>query len=219
MGVFMLAWLISGILMLTPGRWFGDLKPRSASHFVDYSQITLSPADIISRLDADRRTPQDIRAVTLRRISDRALYEVRFKGGETQLFDAQTGQPFVFTPELAEALARDAYPSTAAVHSIEKLEEYDRLYSWGSLPIYRLRFEDHPSAIVTVVQADGRVMRLTSMMGVQRAITGLHEFIPVKLVTDNDNVRKGLLILTGTLALIGTIAGIYLIFPVRRKRR
>lgn len=219
MGVFMLAWLISGILMLIPGQLFGDLKPRSASHVVDYSQISLSPADIMSRLDADRRTPQDIRAVTLRKIFDRALYEVRFHGGETQVFDAQTGQPFVFTPELAEALARDAYPSTAAVHSIEKLEEHDRLYSWGSLPIYRLRFEDHPSAIVTVVQADGRVMRLTSMMGLQRAITGLHEFIPVKLVTDNDNVRKGLLILTGTITLLGTIVGIYLTLPVRRKVR
>lgn len=218
MGVFMLAWLVSGILMITPGRWFGDLAPQNPGHIVDYSQITLSPADIISRLDANRVTPQEIRAVTLRKIFDRILYEVRIKGGQTQLFDAQTGQPFVFTPELAEVLARDAYPSTAAVRSIEKLEEYDRLYGWGSLPVYRLRFEDHPSTIITVVQANGRVMRLTPMMGIRRAITGLHEFIPLKLVTDNDNVRKGLLILTGMLTLFGTIAGIYLTLPARRKR-
>lgn len=219
MGVFMLAWVVSGILMLTPRHWFGDLAPQNPGHIVDYSQIALSPADIISRLNTDGTTPQEIRAVTLRKISDRILYEVRIKGRQTQRFDAQTGQPFVFTPELAEALARDAYPTTAAVRSIEKIEEYDLLYSRGLLPVYRLRFEDHPSAIVTVVQADGKVMRLTSMMGIRRAITGLHEFEPVRLVTDNNDVRRGLLIITGTITLLGTLVGIYLTLPARGKEQ
>jgi len=217
MGVFMLAWLVSGILMMTPERWFMAGPSREPGHIVDYSKIFLSPADIISRLDADRRAPQAITSMKLRQIRDRIIYKVRFSDGEVRLFDARTGQLFVFTSELAEVLARDAYPSKAAVLSIEKLEEHDLLYSWGALPAYRLRFEDYPSAIITVVQADGRVMRLTFMMGIRRAITGLHGFEPVKLVTDNENVRKGLLILTGMIALFGSLVGLYLALPARRK--
>lgn len=217
MGFFMLAWLVSGILMLTPRYWFGELQPQGARHSVDYSRITLSPADIISRLDSGGEVAQNIDAVTLRKILDHVLYQVRYSDGHTQLFDARTGQPFEITVELAEALARDAFPSEATLRSVDRIEEYDLLYTWGSLPVYRLRFEDHPSVVITVVPADARVMRLTPMMGIRQAITGLHEFEPVKLFTDSNDVRRGLLIITGAITLLGTLIGIYLIFPFRRK--
>ena len=59
MGVFMLVWLVSGVVMALPYYWFtgpsGDSGP-----VLDYNTVTLSPADAIAQLEQHTGTEHQL---------------------------------------------------------------------------------------------------------------------------------------------------------------
>jgi len=90
MGVFLFAWLISGMVMLLPSGWFGP-EARAGGYTIDYRAANLSPADAIARIEARSGVPLEVASVRLQRIRDQLLYAVKIRGGEEQLVDASTG--------------------------------------------------------------------------------------------------------------------------------
>lgn len=216
MGIFIVIWLLSGLLMAMPASWFGPV----ASHQnppADWSRVTLSPAGAIARATARQNPPAAARDVSLRQINEHLLYSVTTTDGKELLIDAHHGRHFEFTPALAESIIRTAFRVDAPLQEISILEKHDHSYSWGGLPAWRMSFQDDPSAIYYLGQRDLRMFRSSLPTRIRSAIVSLHEFEPVKLVSDNWWVRKGLLIAISAIALVGAVAGLLLVFPVNRK--
>jgi hypothetical protein len=216
MGIFIVIWLLSGLLMAMPASWFGPV----ASHQnppADWSRVTLSPATAIARATARQDPPAAARDVSLRQINEHLLYSVTMTDGKEVLIDARRGKRFEFTPALAESIVRTAFKVDAPLQEISILEKHDHSYSWGGLPAWRMSFQDDPTAVYYLGQHDLRMFRSSLLTRVRSAIVSLHEFEPVKLVSDNWWVRKGLLILISTIALAGAVAGLFLLLPARRK--
>jgi hypothetical protein len=80
-----------------------------------------------------------------------------------------------------------------------------------------MTFDDSSSESYFLVQDDLKLYRSSTVTRVRAAITSLHEFIPLKYITDDSRVRLGLLGLVFGTALVGAITGMLLTLP-RRKR-
>src|SRR3546814_6923620 len=65
-----------------------------------------------------------VEGLTLRRILDRPIYEVR-SGGSLRLLDARTGDPVAIDERLATEIARSAYHHEAPVRQVTFLQEHN----------------------------------------------------------------------------------------------
>lgn len=216
MGVFIVMWLISGILMAMPDYWFGP-TPEYMQPVIDYHSATLSPADTVGVLISRGIPSDDIRRVDLRQVRNDLLYSVQLGTGETLLVDARSGETFEFSEELVVDIIRDTFHVDSTVVDVTRLNKHDASYPWGSLPAWKIRFAYDSSHVYLVAEKDLGVFRSSTATRVRTAITSLHEFTPVYLISDDQRVRKGLLILTGTVSLAGALIGVLLTLPRRRR--
>ena len=122
----------------------------------------------------------------------------------------------MITPELAEQIARDDFPSRARVLQIERADRHSFDYPWGPLPAYRIVFDDAQATVFYVSTSDGTVQRSDRSSRIRRAITSLHTFEPLKLITKRDAVRRGLLVLLSVVGVGVAGTGYYLALPRRR---
>jgi hypothetical protein len=216
MGIFIISWLLSGLLMTIPASWFGPVADHQNPP-ADWSRITLSPAAAIARATTREYPPAAARNVSLRQINEHLLYSVTTTDDKEVLIDAHRGRQFEFTPALAESIIRTAFKVDAPLQEISILEQHDHSYPWGSLPAWRVSFQDAPSAEYYLAERDLRMFRSSPVTRIRAAIMSLHEFEPITLVTDNWWVRKGLLIAISAIALVGAMAGLFLTLPGNRK--
>jgi hypothetical protein len=217
-GIFMVTWLLSGILMAMPPYWFGPTAHHRNPQ-ADFRSVVISPAEAISRMEQHTGQPANVTDIRLRQINNDILYAIRLEEGGEQLVNATTGEEFVFTPELATSIIRKNFRIETPLIEVRKLESHSRDYPWGSLPVYRLDFADDGSANYFVAEQDLKIFRSSTLTRVRAAINSLHAFDPVKLISDNDWVRKGLLIVIGTIGLAGALIGVWLTLPIGRGRR
>jgi hypothetical protein len=209
--------ILSGLLMIMPPDWFGAAPHWPRNPPADYHQAVLSPSDAVARLTTDTGSPVEIKQIKLRQINEHLLYSIVHGENSKQLIDAATGEYFNFTPELAESMIRNEFSIETPLTEIEQLTEHSSVYPWGSLPAYRMTFDDSSSESYFLVQDDLKLYRSSTVTRVRAAITSLHEFIPLKYITDDSRVRLGLLGLVFGTALVGAITGMLLTLP-RRKR-
>jgi len=217
MGAFLFVWLVSSLVMLIPPSWFGSAA-RTPGGDVNYRAASLSPADVIARMEARSGRALDVVSVSLQHIQDQLLYAVSLKGGEKQLVDAGTGAYFDITPGLAESTVRATFPTEAPVAEIVQLHEHDTSYPWGALPAFRVSFTDNPSVYYLVEPGTTRVVRSSPASRLRRAIVSLHQFDPIESLTGSVLARKGLLVITCVVSLLGVITGYYLVFYAHRRR-
>lgn len=217
MGIFMLIWLISGVVMSLPDYWFVKTGKYTAAD-IDYRTLVVSPAAAVTRFEQHHGGPQDIRKIRLNTIGDDTYYLVRASGGLKGSINARTGEYFDFPAALAEQLARQRYGIEAPLAASDYLTEYSATYPNGHLPVYRLGFTDRPGHYYYVNTDNGNVDQSTLLSRVYHGITSLHAFDPLVSLTGNNQLRMGLLFVTGAVSLLGTIIGVILIFPLRRKR-
>jgi len=98
------------------------------------------------------------------------------------------------------------------------IQQHSFSYPYGVLPVYKVRFKEAESVSYYINPAAAAVHRSTWLMRV-RAIAGiLHDFGPVRKLFSSDTVRWALLFFVAVIALIGTIAGLYLTLPVRKQK-
>jgi hypothetical protein len=217
-GIFMITQIMSGLLMIMPPEWFGSGSAWHKNLPADYHRAVLSPSDAVAKLTADTGLPVEIKQIKLRQINEHLLYSIVHGDNSKKLIDAATGEYFDFTPELAESMIRNQFSIETPLTVIELLTEHSSVYPWGNLPAYRMTFDDSSSESYFVVQDDLKLYRSSPVTRAHAAITSLHEFIPLKLITHDSRVRLGLLGLIFGIALVGAIAGMLLILP-RRKRQ
>jgi hypothetical protein len=214
-GIFMVTWLLSGILMAIPNDWFGDVMWHK-NPVPDYRNAVFSPAEAIATLEAGSSTRVQVKNTKLRQINEHLLYSMELADGSEQLVDASNGEPFTFTAELAESIIRDNFKIDAPLAEIGQVTEHSAAYPWGKLPVFRATFTDSSSVSYFIAPADLKVFRSSPVTRLRTAITSLHEFGPVNFLTSDSRVRKGLLIVIAGIALAGTIAGVLLTLPRRR---
>lgn len=214
----MVAWLVSGILLVMPPYWFGPTASYKNPP-IDFSTATLSPAAAIDRLDTPGVTADDIKRVELRQIRDELLYSIRLADGKTRLINAHNGNPFSFSADLVLDIIRTTFKVDSPVQEITRMMEHDMTYPWGSLPAWRIRFDLNPAHAYLLEESSLRVFRSSNATRMRSAITSLHEFAPIDLITSDSRVRNGLLIVTGSISLIGALLGVLMTLPRKRAQR
>jgi hypothetical protein len=208
-GIFLLVWLISGIVMVLP-----DLIPSSsrqpAPRLLNVEAIEMPPAEAIAAAAESLRKSLNVISMALLTIRNVVVYQITMRDGGSLLIDPRTRRVFEITPELAELIVRDNFPTQASIHRIERVEHHDLSYPWGALPAYRVVFGDKPDIVYHVSTRDGAVQLSDPWSRVQAAIGSLHTFEPLKYIVQKDEVRNGLLILLSVVG-VGTAAtGYYL---------
>jgi len=174
---------------------------------VDFRSVTLSPAAAIANLEKVFGKDLEVDRMNLRRLHDTVVYEVGLKSGGSHQINAVSGQVFTMTPELAEQIVRDTFPTQARVLQIDRIGRYTYSYQWGPLPAYEIVLENEPSAAYYVSVQEGTVRRSDRWNRIQGALASLHTFQPLKLVTTRDPFRRGLLVIVAIVGLAVAITG------------
>lgn len=208
-GVFLLVWLITGVIMVLPPLSNGPV-PVQPVRKIDFKDITQSPAQAIANLQKSLRTTSQVSFVGLKWVHDTLVYEIHFENGARHFISAVTGQLFSFTRELAERVVLDAYPGQGGAQTIGMLEQHSYGYQWGPLPVYQIMLDSDKSTAYFVATEDGSVRRSDRVDRIRGAITSLHTFDPIKLVIRPETVRTSLLIITGVIAILASLTGYYL---------
>jgi hypothetical protein len=208
-GVFLLVWLITGVIMVLPPLSNGR-APVQPVRKIDFRDITQSPAQAIANLEKILGTTSHVSSMSLKWIHDVLVYEIHFENGSRHFINAVTGQVFSITRALAERFVLDAYPGQGRVQKVEMLEKHNYDYQWGPLPVYQIVLDSQQSTTYHVSSDDGSVRRSDRLDRIRGAITSLHTFDPIKLVTRREAVRTGLLIITGVIAILASLTGYYL---------
>jgi hypothetical protein len=217
-GVFFLAWLVSGILMILPGRWFGS-EPNTGPISVDYNEMVISPAEAVGIATNDLTGNNKVQMVSLKVILDNLIYEVDLTGGVTKLVDANSGEIFVMTPAIAEKIVRRDFSLETPSLRIEKLKERNRNYPNGPLPVFQISAEDKPGTYYFVPSDGSSSFRSTWLTRARAAVVSLHDFSVLNLIVNQNRVRKVLLLVVSLLAIVTSIVGYYLALPRRISRR
>jgi hypothetical protein len=177
---------------------------------MDIREITVSPAQAVASLERVLGASLQVNHINLRRIQDAMVYEVAAKNGGPHLVDARSGQLFTITPEVAEQIARDNFPSDAPVFQSELVTRHNLSYPGGPLPAQRIVFDDDRSTVYYVSVYDGTVRHSNRESRIRRAIVSLHTFEPIKLITKQNAVRKGMLVLLSLLGIGAALTGYFL---------
>jgi len=217
-GLFILVWLISGIVMMMPPLFPGPARQQEARP-VNFREVTVSPAEAVEELARVLGSYPEVNRLSLRRIGDTLAYQVSLKSGVSHLIDARSRQLFTVTQELAEQIARDEFSIQTPVHHIDLVRRHTFDYSWGPLPAYRIMFDDKQGTVSYVSTIDGTVQRSDRWSRIRAAITSLHTFEPLRLVTERDWVRKGVLFVLSLIGIGAAGTGYYLALPRRRAFR
>jgi uncharacterized iron-regulated membrane protein len=208
-GMFLLVWLFSGIIMVLPPISPGPDPVRQAAS-VDFRDVTLSPAQAVANLENALGTSSQVSSVSLKRIQDVVVYEIRSRNGGPHLIDAVSGQPFSITRDLAERYILDTYPSEGRVQKVETVKQHSYAYQWGPLPAYWVVLDSDPSVDFYVSINDGAVRRSDRWNRLRGVLESFHTFEPVKLLTKRDELRKGLLVLLSMVGIVAAATGYYL---------
>ena len=191
-------------------------RPRQATP-IDLQEVTLSPAEALSHLSKLVDGSPRAQSIGLKKIAQSVIYEINLANGGSYLLEAQTGQLFTMTPEIAEEIARDYVSSSADVLETDLTTLHSYAYSWGPLPAFRIVFNHDPSTAYYVSVRDGNVLRSDRWSRIHGAIESLHVFQPLKLFTQRESIRKGLLVLLSAVGIGTAVTGYYLAFPRRRR--
>jgi hypothetical protein len=200
---FLVAWLVSGIMMVLPAWGPGDGPTPSAA--LDLREVSVSPAEAA----AVSGNGEPLSSVTLVRFLDGPVYRVAASDG-TRLVDARIGRLLLITPKVAEQAARARFSPDGPVRDVQLVTRHSVAYPWGPVPAYRIVFGSSPSTAYYVSTADGAVQRSDPWIWTRDAIISLHSFEPLKLFTRREPVRTGLLVLMSLVGLVTAASGLYL---------
>jgi hypothetical protein len=216
-GIFLLGWLVSGILMLLPRQLVdtGSQVPRIA---VDYQKAALSPATAVEIAQRMVESDAPAKRINFRAVHDRPTYAIKLEGIPEIVIDAVSGDPFEMSPEFAKAIVMFNFPGIEPPLVVTKLDRRTLTYPYGGLPAFRVESQHDSSTRYFVSSVDGRIFQSTLLTRVRGALVSLHDFSTLKLITENENVRVLSLWVVSIIALFGTIIGYYIALPPRRRR-
>jgi hypothetical protein len=217
-GVFLIAWLISGILMILPDRWFVDV-PENKSVPIDYSTLTVSPAVAVEVATNSIENSPDIWQVNLKVILDTPVYQIIMNDGSWKYVDAQVGEIFKMTPSIAEQIVRVQFGLDEVIAlDADRMTAHDISYPFGPLPVYKVAVSAKPDTYYIVQEDGSRIFKSTWLTRARTVVTSLHDFSTLNLILNQDRVRKALLLVISMLAIATAIIGYCLALPRRQRR-
>lgn len=217
-GLFFIGWSVSGIVMVLPDEWFAA-KPAALTAQIDYRKAGLSPSQAIEKLEQKMGQAVNITNLGFKRLQGQLFYAISLQNGSYHLIDANTGEKLEITPQVAETLARAIAGNQSSAAVVESLQSHDLLYPFGPLPVYRVAFDAQGSDLFYVSMINGDVSYSTTGTRLRAAITSLHTFEPLKLISARESFRKGSLALTAGISVIVALTGYYLAIQPWLRRR
>lgn len=215
MGLFLLGWTVSGIVMILPG----GVTAVTPTTPIDYESVQLSPAQAIDRLGEALGREITATNVGVLPLYGSLVYQISMQGGPMRMIDGRTGELVDITPELAEQIVRHSLPDQSSLGEVELLEHHDLLYPMGTLPVYRVTFVTDPANTYYVNVWNGSVNRSDSMTRLRRLIVSVHTFEPVRVITHRESVQHGLLIFFSGVGIATALTGYYLaLLPYLRRK-
>ena len=148
LGFQFVLWTLSGTVMALLDS--DKVGGHSATPMVATAQAW--PADMVSP-----PIGQAVEGLTLRRIVDRPIYEIKDRQG-VRLVDARSGQPVLIDAALAEKIARDAFHHESAATSIARLEKPNLEARAHSGAMWRVNFTDEENSSSYVSAETGRAL-------------------------------------------------------------
>jgi len=179
-------------------------------------------------------TAPAVRALTYRWVGERPLYEIAFEGPPYfTLLDADTGVSLSpVTPELAGAIALDAFGRSVPIVDVERRTDYSFHYfrnasyrsgnpRGGFMPYYLVWLGDTGRTLVVVSEVSGQVLQVRDLA--KRLYWYGYWFLHTYLFHPSgvgQLVSDMLLLVLGATALFGAITGSYLFvnYHVLRRR-
>lgn len=196
-----------------------DQSSRQARPANDFLEISLSPREAVQELSKTIGPLPPLLSVSLELVAGTMVYKISTKSGESYLINARTGERFAITAEVAERLARRDYGRDTTITRIELITPLQSGDSWGSLPAYRVEFNDRRATVLYVAVSDGQVFRVDHVRRLVAAIENLHTFGPVRLISDREEIRKGLLLVLAIVGLGVAVTGYYIALPLKWRQR
>ena len=95
--------------------------------------IKLSPSEAVAKLKEWKDIENPFQSITLRKLSDRILYEIILPNGDSYFIDACSGKLFSITREKAVKIARDHLGNDSPILNIKRYKHHSMNYSWGLL--------------------------------------------------------------------------------------
>ena len=209
LGALVLLWVVTGVVMMFPPE--STLKPTGGTR-VDPSSAVRSPSDA---LQAVPETARPVRAVSLKEVDGKFVYDFVARGGAHILVDAATAQRVMLSDSLASSLVRRFLIDSTITFRVRRITEYDRNYRFGVLPAFRAELNDASHTLVHVA-ADGSISSSSNRSRFRAAMAGLHEFqVPGNIIPNR--MRKLLLLGASALAIVLALTGYILVLPARRR--
>lgn len=197
-GLAMAIWVISGMVMITPGAATAWSKPHAPPPHQAY---LVSPARAIAAANGAASA-----IVVLKPFGNQPMLQVQHGGGRHTMVHGVTGEILTVTRENAAWLALG--DSSRASEAIEVP---------GPPPMWRFPLNEAGS-FVQVDPADAGVTLSTKAQRWRAYIFSLHTFIPLRDIIGHRQTRW-LLWGLSLLSMVTVLTGYWLILPKRRARR
>ena len=148
LGLQFLLWMLSGLVMALLD------SDKVGGHTTAAIKATARawPADMKPPVIGER-----MEGLTLRRIVDRPVYEIRGPHG-IRLVDARSGRVLSVDAAMAEAVARDAFHHRSAVASVRRLDEPNLEARDHAGAMWRIDFSDEENSSSYVSAESGRAL-------------------------------------------------------------
>jgi hypothetical protein len=199
-GAFFLSWMISGMVMIWPGK--GSERRVSKP---DYRTAVVSPAQAAAKVG------DGAGEMSLGRVGERLVYQFKTSRG-IRLVDAHSGELFPITAAVAEHVVRSEYLPVAGALRTERLDRHDWEYRSGPLPVYRIRAGESGKRYYVSAQ-DGAVRTITTAGRVRGMIMGLHTFTAVPVIGEDVRLRKAALFGAALIGLGAAVTGYLIALP------
>jgi hypothetical protein len=212
-GGFFIVWVLTGILMMVP------LPPQNSGTSkkvtFDFRMATLAPSDAIAALEENLGKAVEVKEVRLYQVLGNLVYQILIKNARSYLIDAQTGKEIIIDKLMAENIAKSYLPGHMKILKTEYFETHTSEYPYGSLPAYKISFNDTWKTISIVEAYGGKERHKNILLKIKQTIEGFHFFTPIEQVTGSPWLRKGILILVGILGMGAACTGYYLAYNRR----
>jgi hypothetical protein len=216
-GIFMLNWIITGLVFYLPIYHPVEYDEQSMS-VKEVQGIGLNPEIAVSNFKKSRKNFMEIQSITLKRIGDSLVYDLRAKEEIPYLIDAKTDERFIISKEIAEQIAKEVFPKNANILSTDLINKHDLSYPWGPLPVFRVTLEDNDGKVLYIRKNDGKVQRINNkwskLINISDTLHSLYFLIPI---TKKEYVRNFIVYILATAALIDVLIGYYLWLSKRNR--
>lgn len=209
-GLVLLMWSVTGIIMILPGR-----PSEDAGAPIDLARATIPPAAALAGLTG-RDPARAVRSLALIPILDRLVYQIE-AGRKTYLIDASSGERVEITAETAREIAVRKFRGTPGQIQVERLVAHDAGYAAGTLPVYRVQMGDSRSTVSYVSERDGSVVTRDSRRQLRLTAGRLHDFSIIRLVGRADWFHRSLAVGAGLIVIGSILTGYWLAIPVRAR--